>query len=269
MTDREPINGAAKPRLYHAPSSYFSMIARLALAEAHIEHDEIVVDIHLRARQQSPEYARLNPRMTVPTLILPDRILDQSRDILRYALGVAGRENDAVTEAWVELHYAFPVEELTVGGLLAHNLVARALIPASLAASYRRLRRLAAANPDLSAAYERRAAVFAERARIFDPKRAARLYATRREQATGLLDRLDHHLTGGGAVMVPPNHGAADVVWTVFLARIAFVGMREDIERRPALARYWRAMKQRPSFAAADIWETLHIGRLVRGMLRA
>ena len=73
--------GNIRPRLYHAPSSYFSMIARLALAEAGIDHEQVFVDIHFRSGQQLPAYARLNPNMTVPTLVLPGRVLDASRDM--------------------------------------------------------------------------------------------------------------------------------------------------------------------------------------------
>jgi glutathione S-transferase len=67
------------------------MIARLALAEGGLAHERVFVDIHARMSQQGPDYVRLNPNMTVPTLVLADRILDQSRDIAAYALGSAPR----------------------------------------------------------------------------------------------------------------------------------------------------------------------------------
>jgi len=81
------------------------------------------------------------------------------------------------------------------------------------------------------------------------------------------LDRLEQTLRDGRAVLVPPAYGAADVVWTVFLARMEFVGMGAELQKRPALARYWRAMQARPSFAPADIWTKLHVFRLIGGML--
>jgi tetrachloro-p-hydroquinone reductive dehalogenase len=46
-----------------------------------------------------------------------------------------------------------------------------------------------------------------------------------------------------------------------------FVGMGAELLKRPALARYWRAMQARPSFAPADIWTKLHAFRLIGGML--
>src|SRR3954469_12305555 len=166
----EPVERlTSKPRLYHTPSSYYSMVARLALAEGGIAYEPVFVDIHFRMSQQQPDYVRLNPNMTVPTLVLADRILGQSREIAEYGLGVSGGTVDGETKAWLDLHYAYPIEELTFGGLLARNPVARMMVPRRLAAIRRRLLRLAAENPDLAAVYQARASVFAERARIFDP----------------------------------------------------------------------------------------------------
>jgi hypothetical protein len=46
------IVSGAKPRLYQAPSSYYSMIARLALAEGGIAYEPVFVDSHVRKTQQ-------------------------------------------------------------------------------------------------------------------------------------------------------------------------------------------------------------------------
>ena len=260
-------SSGAKPRLYHAPSSYYSMIARLALAEAGIAYEPVFVDIHYRMSQQEPDYVRLNPNMTVPTLVLADRILDQSRDIAEYALGVSDATLDGEAKAWLDLHYAYPIEELTFGGILARNPLARRLIPRKLKAAHGRLLARAAENPDLAEVYKARAAVFAERARVFDPDTVVRLSERRRGEAVGIMERLEQTLCDGRAVIVPPVYGIADVVFTVFLARMEFAGLSGEIPKRPALARYWRAMQARPSFAAADIWTKLHVARLIGGIL--
>ena len=94
-----------KPRLFHAPSSYYSMIARLALAEGGVDYKPVFVDIHVRMTQQSPDYARLNPNMSVPTLVMPGRNLDESRLIAEFAFGLADVDLDAVTQYWLDLHY--------------------------------------------------------------------------------------------------------------------------------------------------------------------
>ena len=263
MTQTATPSGA-KPRLYHTPSSYYSMIARLALAEGGIAHERVFVDIHFRLSQQQPDYVRINPGMTVPTLVLADRILVQSRDIAEHALGAAP---DAETKAWVDLHYGYPIEELTFGGILARNPLARIMIPKRLEATRRQLLAHAAANPDLAAVYQARAAVFAERVRTFEPDAVVKLSERRRAEAIGFMDRLEQTLRDGRAVLVPPAYGVADVVWTVFLGRMEFAGLGAEIPRRPALARYWAAMQARPSFAAADIWTKFYLGRLIGGIL--
>lgn len=254
----------SKPRLYQTPSSYYSMIARLALAEGGIAHERVFVDIHFRMSQQQPDYVRLNPGMTVPTLVLADRILVESRDIAEYALGVA---TDPETKDWVDLHYSYPIEELTFGGILARNPLARIMIPKRLEAAHRQLLASAAANPDLASIYEARAAVFARRVATFEPDAVVKLSERRRAEAIGFMDRLEQTLHDGRAVLVPPAYGVADVVWTVFLGRMEFAGLGAEIPKRPALARYWAAMKTRPSFSAADIWTKFHLGRLIGGIL--
>ena len=85
------------------------MIARLALAEAGFEYEKVLVGIHFRSSQQSPAYARLNPNLTVPTLMLPERVLDQSRDILNVALAAAGQEFDAESMSSLDLHYSYRI----------------------------------------------------------------------------------------------------------------------------------------------------------------
>ena len=205
--------------------------------------------------------------MTVPTLVLADRILDQSRDIAEYALGASEATIDGETKAWLDLHYGYPIEELTFGGILARNPLARILIPKRLEATRRQLLAHANRNPDLAKVYEARAAVFAERVRVFEPAAVIRLSERRRAEAIAFMDRLEQTLGDGRQVLVPPAYGVADVVWTTFLARMEFAGLGAEIPKRAALARYWRALQARPSFAASDIWTKFHIGRLIGGIL--
>jgi glutathione S-transferase len=256
-----------KPRLYHAPPSYYSMIARLALAEGAIAYERLFVDIHLRLSQEQPDYVRLNPNMTVPTLVMTDRVLDQSRDIAEYALGVNEATLGAEVKAWLDLHYALPIEELTFGTFLARSRLAQIMVPKVLARIHRRLLELAVKNPDLAALYRARADVFANRLRIFDPAVVGRLAERRLAQAIDILDQMERALSDGRATLTPPAYGVTDTVLTVFLARIEFIGLDAELSGRPALERYWRAMQARPSFAAADIWTRPHIFRMLKGIL--
>jgi glutathione S-transferase len=243
------------------------MIARLALAEAGIAYEPVFLDIHFRKAQQQPDYVRLNPNMTVPTLVTENRILDQSRGIAEYALGASEATLDQATRAWLDRHYALPIEQLTFGRLLAGNRLARIMVPRYLDATRRRLLARAKENPDLAKVYEARAEAFAERARVLDPVAVGQVAERRRAEAIDLMDRLEQTLGDGRAMIVPPAHGVADVVFTVFLARMEFAGLGAEIPQRPALARYWRAVQARPSFAAADLWTRFHPFRLIGGIL--
>lgn len=256
------MNAPATPTLYHASSSYYSMIARLALVEAGIAYASHPVDIHRRAQQHEPDYVRLNPHMTVPTLALPDRALTESRDIVEFAMPGAGDE----ARAWVDRHYTFPVEELTFGWFLSWNPLARLMIPRALASAEQRLRARAAEHPDLAAVYAERAEVFAARRRTFDPDAATALYEARLREARGHLDALEAALADGRATLVPSGYGPADVVWTVFLARIHFARLGDEIAKRPAVARYDEAATRRPSFEAADIWARIEPMKLLHQM---
>ncbi|MFO1084083.1 MAG: glutathione S-transferase family protein [Reyranellaceae bacterium] len=264
----EPTNpSSAKPRLYHTPSSYYSMIARLALAEGGVAYEPVFVDIHFRLSQQEPDYVRLNPNMTVPTLVLADRVLDQSRDIACHALGASEAALDGETKAWLDLHYAYPIEELTFGGILARNPLARIMIPRRLAATERKLLERARRHPELADIYKVRAAVFAHRVSTFDPAAVVQLSQVRRAEAIGFMDRFETLFGDGRATMAPPAYGVGDVVLTVFLARMEFAGLGAELGRRPALVRYWRTMRARPSFATADIWTKFYLSRLIGGIV--
>ena len=117
MTESAKLSGA-KPRLYQTPSSYYSMIARLALAEGGIAHERVFVDIHYRLSQQQPDYVRINPGMTVPTLVLADRgvtasplqpglrlggwtLSDTEQQAIQKALGQQGYQWRAEGDAWL------------------------------------------------------------------------------------------------------------------------------------------------------------------------
>ena len=117
--------------------------------------------------------------MTVPTLVLPDRVLDQSRDILSFAMTSDGSTLDPETASWVDLHYSFPIEDLTSAAFLPAT---RLPAPSSRPKWPLRIAGCCAWPPLIPTSPMRmraRAAVFAERERVFDPATAKQLEATR------------------------------------------------------------------------------------------
>ncbi len=71
--------------LFHAASSHYSMVARLALTEAQLPWTSRLLDIHLAKQQLSEAYRLLNPAMTVPTLSVEGLLLTDSAEILAFA----------------------------------------------------------------------------------------------------------------------------------------------------------------------------------------
>jgi tetrachloro-p-hydroquinone reductive dehalogenase len=138
-------------RLYHAASSYYSMIARLAFVERELTFEGMIVDIHRRRAHFEPSYVRLNPNMTVPTFVDGERVLSDSRDILLFAFDKTMETLDDDAARWLAAHYAFPIDELTFGWLLGWNALARYAVPRSLARAEARLRDLFA-RPSFKAA---------------------------------------------------------------------------------------------------------------------
>ena len=254
-------------RLYHAASSYYSMIARLALVETKRSYEGVLVDIHRRLGQFDPGYVRLNPNMTVPTLVDGERVLADSRDILLFAFGKTDGTLDDETAQSVAAHYAFPIEELTFGWLLGWNALARRLVPKNLAKVEARLRGLAKEHAELTDLYLRRADVFGARRRTFDAKAVAGLLDERRRGALSLLDALKAMLSDGRETLIRPGYGPADVVWTVFLARLHWVKLAPEIARRAAVARYAATMFARPSFDDADVWRRMKLLPMLRRVL--
>ncbi len=76
------------PILYSFRRCPYAMRARLAIASAgvQVELREIVL------RDKAPALLAASPKGTVPVLVLPDRVLEESYDIMRWALGRADPE---------------------------------------------------------------------------------------------------------------------------------------------------------------------------------
>ena len=219
--------------------------------------------------QFDPANVRLNPNMTVPTLTDGGRVLADSRDILLFAFGRTSETLGSEATRWVAAQYAFPIEELTFGWMMSWNPIVRRVVPRMLARTEARIRGLAKQHPELTQAYERRAQVFAARRQAFDPSAVRSLFDERRADALALLDHLDSALADGRDTLVPAGYGPADVVWTVFLARLHWVGLEPEIASRASLGRYCQAMFARASFDQADVWRTMKLVPMLEQALLA
>lgn len=90
--------------------SYFSAIARLALSEASLSYDSHLITLADHSNS-NPEYIKLNPKGTVPTLVIESsngkqKVFTESRDILNYAVSIhASLDGGHEARAFVERFY--------------------------------------------------------------------------------------------------------------------------------------------------------------------
>jgi glutathione S-transferase len=241
--------------LYHVPPSFYSQIARIALAEKGLEYESrYVLAGPPTFESYEPWYMRLNPGGTVPTLVHRGKAVDDSSKIIHYidqkfgGYALIPNEDgfEAEVEGWLEKLRAISVRELSYGSDRLSRL-GRGVNGARL----KRLRKLAKSHPELREAYEAKAAdiesfteASGDHAEV-DAQRAK--VAVDLDQMEGRLK--DHEWLAG------PRYTMADAVWTVGIARFHMLGI-EPLKGRPALEAWYERMKERPSFDDADIWES-------------
>jgi glutathione S-transferase len=79
------------------------------------------------------------------------------------------------------------------------------------------------------------------------------------------LDELEA-LLGQQPWIAGETYSLADATWTVGLGRLVFFEL-EPTTGRPALKKYFDRLKERPSYASADIWDRAKGGALARMFL--
>jgi glutathione S-transferase len=92
-----------RPLLYTYRRCPYAMRARMALLEAGIAFDAIEISL----RQKPAEMLALSPKGTVPVLALPGgEVLEQSLDIMRWALQAPASEGDDLRDLWLRAQSA-------------------------------------------------------------------------------------------------------------------------------------------------------------------
>jgi len=252
----------SKPVLYHVPPSFYSQIARLALAETHVSYDSIyVLPGPPSFESYAPWYMHLNPDGCVPTLVHEGNTLPDSGDILGY-LGTRfpeqGLWRDAVDngeiDVWVDALYAVSFRELSYGSpkVLKFGI----WINEKRLSNLRTRRRN---NPQLAKIYSAKIADiegFSANAQNFD-----HMHCTRRNLERS-LNGLDEALTSND-FLVGEVYSLADLVWTVGIARLMMIGM-SPLEQRPGLQAWYERVKARPSFRQAGVMEHFQPSALLR-----
>lgn len=254
----------ANLRLHNALSSYYSMIARLALAFGGIEYTSCLMDIHRRREQLTPEYGAINPHLTVPALETGTEVLADSRAILAWVVDrrpevfVSGGESE---KAFLDAHYAFLIEGLTFGRAMLRFPPLKWVFPRLLARMCASLRIQQKAHPELSEVFANKVLQNEARIRFFSEGSLKDKVEALRTSAKTLVDSAP---VPAGSYLFGEKPSAADVVLAVFLARLQMIGEWALVSTRPDLIVWFERISATPAYQAADIWSVFSLKRLLQ-----
>lgn len=255
--------------LYHASSSYYSMIARLALHSAKLPFTSHRMDIHLAKEQLSDWYLKINPHMTVPSLVDDTRTLTDSRDILKYAATLAGTQwldSDPVINPHVENivagHYAIPIEKLTFGKALLSIPPLRLIVPRMLRGVIHKLETELANSPD-PVAVNQKIDINRERLAYFTEGKLADKLEIERSHVRNFLHTLPATSSAASAMLFGEKSSSADVVTTVLLGRLKMIGEYGLVDQGSPLDQWFTRMQATEAFKQSDIWLRFQPWRIV------
>ena len=251
-------------QLHNARSSYYSMIARLALAVGGFEYTSRVMDIHRRREQLTPEYGLINPHLTVPALETGAETLADSRAILDWVVDqrpanfVDGGESE---KTFLEAHYAFSIEGLTFGRTMLRWPILRWVFPRLLAKMCDSLRIQKKTHPELSEVFAKKILQNEARIRFFSEGSLKDKVEALRKSAEDLIISVP---VPSGTYLYGEKPSAADVALAVFLARLQMIGEWGLVLGRPDLIAWFERISATPAYQAADVWSVFSLKRVLR-----
>jgi glutathione S-transferase len=252
--------------LYSAPSSYYSMIARLALWECDASFNIRRMDIHIAKEQLSSWYVAINPAMTVPTLTDDNQSWKDSHAILEKAALIAGDqwydadENLAPQiKKLVDANYSISIEHLTFGKAMTRIKLLRMIIPHMLRRIIKKLESNlpSSANPQ---ATQQKITLNQQRLSYFTEGDLNKKLIAEREHIKQYLNLLP---VPSDELLFGNKPSSADIVTAILLARLKMIGEIDLVKPFPALSAWFEHMQARPSFKQADIWTRFQPWRIV------
>jgi len=236
--------------LYHFPPSLCSQKVRVVLEEKGVGYTSKLVNIGPPMENYEPWYARLNPGLVVPTLVVSEEAITNSARIVaeidaRFD-GPDLKAGDPDVQRWVALQDGLKIREI---GYAPQRGLLGWLTKGSFEKRRTILERNRTEHPELAHLYEARLRDVATwKETSFSEDEVARLRAAVLDALAQVEGRLHD-----GEFLAGDTYTLADAVWTVMLARCKFMGFAKSWG--PATAAYYQRMKQRPSFETGDVWE--------------
>lgn len=250
---RSAAEGAAKVTLYHFPTSIYSQQVRLALAEKQVAWESKIVNIGPEHEHFAPWYAKINPRLVVPTLEVDGTIVTDSAQIVRYidehfdgpALMPADPRAQEEALAWIEREIELPMREL---GYVRTKGITRWLQRWSLRQRRKQLTKLRSRYPELDDVYAAKLDDLAALERTIGDRRASSELLDRVEV---LLDELELTLSDR-KWLAGDQYSLADLVWTAVIAKLDHIGFARSLSqhRRPRVHEWYTRLRERSSWGA-------------------
>jgi glutathione S-transferase len=241
--------------LYNASSSYYSMIARYALLEASFSFENRRMDIHLAKEQLSAWYTKINPAMTVPTLVDNEQVWTDSQSILKYAATHAGEQwmdGDVGCALRIEQlipeHYSITIERLTFGKALTSIPLLRFLVLRMLRNTIHTLE-VQLPNSANSAAIEAKINLNKQRLAYFTEGNLADKLEIERDKVRNFLEKLPKP----APFLFGDRPSSVDVVTVVLFGRLKMIG-EYQLVLSPDLINWFKRMQLRSTYRKADIW---------------
>lgn len=260
------------PKLYHAASSYYSMIARYSLILADIPFESHLLDIHRTKQQLQDWYIAINPAMTVPSLVSQSTALCSSADIVQFAI-------ETKRDCWLDtgacaqslqridhlngLHDEFPLERLTFNAFMQKVPPLRKAFPHLLRRMCTDLEKRIQSerHPELLPALRAKLKQNQQRLAYFSSdtlaNRQDQMILAARELIAAFPD------SPRGAWLFGSLPSSADVRLLVFLARLQMIGLVHRVGVNAALVSWFLAKSQTSAFHKADIWTKFHLWRVL------
>jgi len=246
MANGQPLLGEGGALLYDTVNSYYCGVARMALHENDVPFRSEYLSMP-RQQHLAPWFARLNPEMQLPTLLLPSgAAVTESRGIVTHAYGggpgSAAEEEvldwlyreDAGSLAWLTGREKIPLLKVVLGCGMQRQMVK----------TFQKIQQQA---PDLHDVY---AAKMKKVSKKHFSKEIGDV-ASRLAETMGLLERA--MARSPGPWLLGSQFGRADavaVVWLQWVARCNEYGAA-PVAMPQALARYLERAKERPAYQKA------------------
>lgn len=233
-------------KLYDFPIAFNPPKAKLILVEKQAEFETELVDI-LSSQGVSPEYLKINPAGTAPTLQDGEKLITESKAIIEYVdakdgnpLGGNSVDRAAVKE-WLD------TVDKWDGNLFAAGVGGSAMKLLGVLSDYKKQYAEArkAEHPELREVYDKKLAAMAKTAQESSDPAALE---SNRVQLHSLLDKAEAVLSKQ-PYLAGSEYSAADVIITPVLFRVHAFGQDSTyVDPRPHVKAYYKKLQARPSF---------------------